>query len=83
MSFVIRTDKMSEPMYFVGYVKGDILGTLCTVVSSIIFEAARIHDRAEADRVVAEDLGADWTVSEIVEEGASANLKPSRRRKRA
>ena len=74
MSFIAKTTKLNPPQFFVGYVNGDILGTLCTVISPMIFEAARIEDRSEADRLCTEDLGEDWFVSEIIEEGCSPNL---------
>lgn len=71
MSYVLRTDKLSKPHYFVGLVEGEFFGTV-TGISPIVFNAMEFDTDAEAIAAIEEcDLGSDWTVSEVF--GADAS----------
>lgn len=75
MSYVIRCDKLERPVYFCALA---VVGVGFGVIySDIIMNAWGFDDRAEAERLIAEALGSDWTVSEI-SAGASSNLAEER-----
>lgn len=63
--YVLRTDKLSEPYYFVGVNLGDF-GSNDIVLSRMIFGAWVFTSRAECRRAIKAVLSDDWTISEVM-----------------
>ena len=79
MPFVIRTDKLSSPHYWAGVTPGNV--GLVIAISPMVYNAWAIDDRAEAEKVIKQHLGDDWTISEISRVQTSKSLRQPRKRK--
>tara|TARA_R110000851_G_scaffold308778_1_gene467861 strand:- start:7015 stop:7251 length:237 start_codon:yes stop_codon:yes gene_type:complete len=72
--FVLRTDKLSTPHYFVGATEGVMFHT--THISQSIFEAMEFEQRDGAEQAIIElDFDDDFTISEVGTPEVSDSLK--------
>lgn len=78
MGYVIRTDALGEARYFSGAAEAPFQPSF--VITGFLMNAWFFSDKAEAEKLIEEDLGGAWYVSEV-SHGVSGNLKkPTRPR---